>query len=175
MALAAASQCELSRVLLIPAANPPHRRQGPYASYEDRYRMVELACAGSPLLIPSRLDEGPGKSYSVNMAERFLQTETNASVYFIIGADAFAEITSWNRWRDLAKLVTFAVIARPRAEYQIPPETKVVPVNGVNLAISSSEIRERLAAGDANLDLPASVFTYIRQHHLFQHPGNTPA
>ena len=42
--------------LFIPAANPPHKEAG--ASYEDRYKMVELACAGEPRFVPSRLEEG---------------------------------------------------------------------------------------------------------------------
>ena len=84
------------------------------------------------------------------------------------GADAFAEISSWHRWRDLARLVTFAVIGRPGAEYQVPPDTRVHRVDGVNLPISSSEIRAELAAAADITDLPAGVLDYIRQHHLYR-------
>ena len=59
----AAETFSLDRVLFIPAANPPLKEAG--ASYEDRYRMVELACAGEPRFIPSRLEEGREKSYSI--------------------------------------------------------------------------------------------------------------
>jgi nicotinate-nucleotide adenylyltransferase len=51
----AADTFSLDRVLFIPAANPPHKEAG--ASYEDRYKMVELACACEPRFIPSRLDK----------------------------------------------------------------------------------------------------------------------
>jgi nicotinate-nucleotide adenylyltransferase len=168
MAEAAREQCGLARVLLVPAANPPHRKQGAHAGFEDRYRMVEIACMGNPSLVPSRLDEGPGKSYSLLMVERFLSETRETEPYFIIGADAFAEISSWHRWRDLARLVTFAVIGRPGAEYQVPPDTRVHRVDGVNLPISSSEIRAELAAAADITDLPAGVLDYIRQHHLYR-------
>jgi nicotinate-nucleotide adenylyltransferase len=167
MAAAAMEQCGLTRVLLVPAAHPPHRKQGARAGFEDRYRMVEIACSGNPKLLPSRLDAGPGKSYSLLMVDRFLNENPSAEPYFVIGADAFAEITSWHRWRDLAGLVTFAVIGRPGAEYQVPPDTRVHRVDGVNLPISSSEIRAELATGADITDLPPGVLEYIRQHRLY--------
>jgi len=169
MAAAAAEQCGLESVLLVPAANPPHRRQGARASFEDRFRMVEIACEGNPLFLPSPLDAGPGKSYSILMVERFLRENLDADPYFIIGADAFADITSWHRWRDLARLVTFAVVGRPGAGYQIPPDTRVHRVDGVNLPISSSEIRAGLAGAEAApVDLPPGVLEYVQQKQLYR-------
>lgn len=168
MAAAAAEQCALQEVLLIPASQPPHRRQGTYASYEDRYRMVEIACGGHPLLRPSRLEDGPGVSYSIDTVEKFLsEAVAGTGVFFVIGADAFADLRSWRRWQDLAKLVTFAVVGRPGAVYEIPEGARVRRVDGVNLPISSSEIRTKLAAGDADLDLPPGVLDYIRYKHLY--------
>jgi nicotinate-nucleotide adenylyltransferase len=168
MAVAASEQCDLREVLLVPAAHPPHRQQGTYAGYEDRYRMVAIACADNALLRPSRLEESPEVSYSIDTVERFLaDARQDRDVCFIIGADAFAELPSWRRWRDLAKLVTFAVVGRPGAAYEVPPGARVRRVDGVNLPISSSEIRSKLAAGDSDLDLPAGVLEYIRERQLY--------
>src|SRR5580692_8339546 len=82
----AAETFSLDRVLFIPAANPPLKEAG--ASYEDRYQMVELACAGEPRFKASRLEEprGSAKSYSIDTIER-VKTE-NGEVFFVIGADA---------------------------------------------------------------------------------------
>jgi nicotinate-nucleotide adenylyltransferase len=168
MAAAAAEQCLLREVLLIPARRPPHRRQGTYASYEDRYRMVEIACAGNALLRPSRLEERPGISYSIDTVERFLsQVVPVEELFFVIGADAFADLRTWHRWQDLVKRVTFAVMARPGAVYEVPEGARVRRVDGVNLPISSSEIRSKLASGEAGLDLPPGVLDYICEHHLY--------
>ncbi len=60
----AADAFSLDRVLFIPAANPPLKDVG--AGYEDRFKMVELACAGEPRFVPSRLEEGQEKSYSIH-------------------------------------------------------------------------------------------------------------
>jgi nicotinate-nucleotide adenylyltransferase len=68
MARRAADQYRLDRVLFIPAGNPPHKRTE--VSLEDRYRMVELACAGDPRFVASRLEEGAAKSYSIDTIER---------------------------------------------------------------------------------------------------------
>ena len=54
MAHEAAEAFALDRVLFIPAGNPPHKEAG--ASYEDRLRMVELACSSDPRFQPSRIE-----------------------------------------------------------------------------------------------------------------------
>src|ERR1700740_1867732 len=97
----AADTFSLDRVLFIPAGNPPHKGAG--APYEDRYRMVELACAQDARFIPSRLEEGHEKMYSIHTIER-VRAE-NGELFFVIGADAFAEIETWHRWRDVVAAV----------------------------------------------------------------------
>src|SRR5277367_2042221 len=97
----AAETFSLDRVLFIPAAHPPLKDIA--AGYEDRYRMVELACAGEPRFVPSRLEERDEKSYSIYTIER-VKAE-NGEVFFIIGADAFAEIRNWHRWEDVVRAV----------------------------------------------------------------------
>ena len=66
--------------------------------------------------------------------------------YFIIGADAFAEITSWHRWQDLVRLTEFIVVTRPGHHYATPPGARVHRLETVALPVSSSEIRRKLAA-----------------------------
>jgi nicotinate-nucleotide adenylyltransferase len=68
MARHAADQYRLDRVLFIPAGNPPHKHAE--ASFENRYRMVELACAADPRFVASRIEEGTAKSYSIDTIER---------------------------------------------------------------------------------------------------------
>jgi nicotinate-nucleotide adenylyltransferase len=166
MARAAAAQCELSKVLVIPAGNPPHRTAT--ASFADRFRMVEIACGCGPLFEPSPIEDCAGKSYTVDTVER-LRAEYGPDVawYFIIGADAFDDIESWHRWRDLVPLVTFAIVGRPGAEYRIPNNVCAKRVEGVELPVSASDIRAKLAEGQDNLDLPAGVLNYIRERKLY--------
>ncbi len=67
----------LDRVLFVPAANPPHKDLSGVTPYEDRFRMVEIACAPYSRFETSRLEERSGRSYSVDTLERF-RTRTRA-------------------------------------------------------------------------------------------------
>jgi nicotinate-nucleotide adenylyltransferase len=160
----AADMFSLDRVLFIPAANPPLKDTG--ASYEDRYRMVELACAGDPRFQPSRLEEGKEKSYSIHTIER-VRAE-NGEVFFIIGADAFAEIRNWYRWEDVIRSVEFIVVARPGHSFTAPPGARVHRLETVALPVSSSEIRQALGRGESPEELPVAVAEYIRDHGLYR-------
>src|SRR6202050_5128769 len=111
MAGAGADELHLTRVLFVPAHRPPHKGGMTYAPYEDRVRMVELACAMDPRFEASRLEEGPECSYSIDTSEKLQVTLTPADeLFFIIGADAFAELRSWRRWQDVARAVRFLVV-----------------------------------------------------------------
>lgn len=157
----AASQFGIGRVLFVVAANPPHKPGATHAPYEDRFCMVELACAGNPVLVPSRLEEGSQRSYSIHTIERARPD------YFIIGADAFAEIESWYRWQEVMRMVEFIVVTRPGHVYQTPEGARVHRLDTLALPVSSTELRRQLAEGASPAELPAPVLEYIREHHLY--------
>jgi len=159
----AAAAFSLDRVLFIPAANPPHKEAG--ADYEDRYKMVELACAGEPRFMASRLEAGSEKSYSIRSIERV--KAMGGEVFFVIGADAFAEIRTWHRWEDVVDAVDFIVVTRPGHAYTSPPGARVHRLDTVALPISSSDIRQALARGETPDGLPPAVAEYIREHGLY--------
>ena len=159
----AADAFSLDRVLFIPGANPPHKDAG--TSYEHRYRMVELACAGEPRFVASRLEEGWEKSYSIYTIERV--KAMGGDVFFVIGADAFAEMHTWHRWEDVVRSVDFIVVARPGHSFTSPPGARVHRLETVALPISSSEIRQALARGETPPELPRAVAEYIRANGLY--------
>jgi nicotinate-nucleotide adenylyltransferase len=168
----AADQFALDQVWFIPAAHPPHKAAHTGAPYEDRFRMTELACQVDPRFIASLLEAGGGKSYSVDTVERV--RELGQQPYFIIGADAFAEIPSWHRWQDLVRLTEFIVVTRPGHSYSAPPGARVHRLDTVALPVSSSEIRRRLAAGETPPELPPAVARYIAARDLY-HSAHSPA
>jgi nicotinate-nucleotide adenylyltransferase len=158
----------LTRVLFVPASHPPHKTAAISAPYEDRYRMVELACQGEPLFEASRLEAGQQKSYSIDTIERVKAALAPASeLFFLIGSDAFAELHTWYRWRDVVREVEFIVVGRPGCNYAVPPGARVNRLDTIALPVSSSEIRARLAAGEAPSELPESVLAYIRERCLY--------
>ncbi len=165
----AAGAFSLDRILFIPAAHPPHKDDLGCESFEHRYRMVELACQADPRFIPSRLEESGKKSYSIFTIEKLRPQVTD--LYFIVGADAFAEIHKWRRYRDVLALTQFIVVTRPGHGYLSPPGATVHRLDTLALPVSSSEIRRQLAAGEIPADLPPSVASYIVEHSLYQWPG----
>jgi nicotinate-nucleotide adenylyltransferase len=169
----AADTFALERILFIPAGCPPHKSDSTGASWADRFRMVELACAEDPRFEPSRLEEGEQKSYSILTIEK-IRAQWPVELYFILGADAFAEITSWYRWRDVVAATRFIVVTRPGHSYSAPDGARVSRLDTLALPVSSSDIRQRLAMGEMPDDLPPAVGRYIIERGLYDWPASRP-
>lgn len=166
----AADQLHLDRVLFVPAANPPHK-QGTGTCYAHRMRMTELACQADPRFEASRLEEGTARSYSFDTLTRVkAQLRPKDEMFFLIGADAFAEIGTWHRSADVIGMVDFVVVTRPGHDYQTPEGARVHRLVTLALPVSSSEIRQQLQTTGYSPELPAAVMRYIRAHGLYSQP-----
>jgi len=169
MARAAAEEFLLDPILVVPAAHPPHKTGVTHVPYHHRVRMAELACQGEPRLVVSRLEEGTVRSYSIDTIEKVRSgMAPSDELFFIIGADAFAEIRTWRRWQDVARAVRFIVVNRPGHRYAAPPGVRLERLNSVDLPISSSDIRRALAAGQRPPEVPQCVLEYILANHLYE-------
>jgi nicotinic acid mononucleotide adenylyltransferase len=73
---------------------------------------------------------------------------------------------------DLKRLVTLAVVSRPTSPAPVVPAGwRVVRVDGPAVDVSSSEVRERLAAGGSVEGLvPARVIRCIRRRDMYAVP-----
>jgi nicotinate-nucleotide adenylyltransferase len=170
----AAERFHLDKVLLVPAARPPHKNA--FADYENRYEMVRLAAQNEPKLAPSRLESGARQSYSIDTIERLrAELPPGDRLFFLIGADAFAEIKTWKRWRDVAEAVEFIVVSRPGHGYEIPPEARVNRLDTLNLPVSSSGVRARIASSGEVSDVPAAVLEFIREKGLYSGRVHAPS
>jgi nicotinate-nucleotide adenylyltransferase len=158
---------DVLKVVFVPAARPPHKGANSQAPFEDRVRMVELACAGEPRFEVSRIEEDFARSYSILTIEKML-ADGAGPLSFLIGADAFAEIETWHRWRDIVRLVEFIVVTRPGAIWHLPEGAQVRELSGLWLPISSSEIRRAIAADEPDVPVPTAVLEWIEQHDLYQ-------
>lgn len=165
----AADRFRLDKVLFVPAAHPPHKLNGQTTPFEHRYRMVELACAEDPRFEPSRLEEGQEKSYTVHTLEKLKAAlAPGDEMFFLIGADAFAEIETWHRGRDVLRMVDFIVVSRPGYELRVPEGARVHRLETLALPLSSSEIRRQLEATGSAEGLHPQVLEYIRRHGLYR-------
>ncbi len=173
VARVAAARFHLDRVLFVPTFRPLHKGGFAYEPYEDRVRMVEIACAAlnstsATRFEASRLEDGAESSYSIDTITRLRSTiRPDDELFFIIGADAFAELRSWYKWQDVAQFVTFIVASRPGYSYDVPPTVKVEPLDEMHLITSSSGLREHLKTAESMLDAPIGVIQYIRSHGLY--------
>jgi nicotinate-nucleotide adenylyltransferase len=164
----AAAGFQLDRVLFVPAARPPHKARVTHAPYEDRVRMAEIACSEDRRFEVSRLEEGTACSYSIDTIGKVRAAlSPDDELFFIIGADAFADLRSWYRWHDVVSEVRFLVVSRPGSSYAVPPGARVERLDSVDLPVSSSGIRRALASGERPATVPPKVLDYILQHALY--------
>lgn len=158
----------LDQILFVPAANPPHKPGASLTPYEDRFRMVEIACRPYAGFVASRLEDREEQSYTVDTLERFReQLGSGDRLFFLIGSDAFDDVCTWHRWQDVLRLTEFIVVARPGGAYKIPEGARVHRLDDLRLPVASTTIRARLAEGEATPELPQAVRRYIEERGLY--------
>jgi nicotinate-nucleotide adenylyltransferase len=170
----------LSRVLLMPAARPPHKGGKAISNSADRVMMTRLAITGDPRLDLSLVEmERPGPSYTVESLEALHATlGPDAALVLIMAADSFAEIESWREPDRLLELAEWAIGPRPgsdlpdraalRARFGAA-EARIHLLEGPSLDVSSSEIRRRVAAGRSIRYLvPRAVEELIADRGLYR-------
>ncbi len=174
--LAAASEHSLDRILVIPCGHPPHKPESCGASYEQRYKMVQLACEADSRLEASRLEEpflGNEPNYTIDTIRRVQSTlEFDQPLRFIIGIDAFAEIDHWRRAAEVRAAVEFLVVGRPDSAADVSANAGTCNAKYVDCAhpASSQEIRHRAKIGGTLADLaPPSVCAFVWEHGLYRH------
>ena len=98
----------LDEVWFIPNAIPPHKENGATAPWLHRFRMVEIACRADERFRASRLEESNQTSYTIHTLETVrAMLSPEDEIFFLIGADAFAEIGLWYRREDVFRTVEF--------------------------------------------------------------------
>jgi len=159
----------LDRVLFVPARRSP-LKQETVAGEQDRVAMLKLALAGNAgfKISAVELDRG-GPSYTYDTIVALRNDHPGASFFFIIGEDAFAEITAWRRAADLSGLAVFLVA--PRSS-QVPAEPPIQitwhPLSSAHIAVSSTMIRERIKnGGPVRYLVPDAVLNYIQRERLY--------
>jgi len=169
VALAASEAFQLDRMLLIPNRLPPHKQSVTGASFAQRLRMVELACQPHSQLAACGIENREGKSYTIQTLEQLcIEYGGSTQFFFLIGADAFAEVLTWYRVEEVFAMTEFIVAARPGFEYSIPKGTRVHALDTLAFRESSSEIRAMLAAGFNPDGLPEAVRSYIDEQGLYR-------
>ncbi len=167
----------MDQVLLVPAGDP-WMKPPPEASRGDRLAMVNLAIGTHARLASSSVDvDRVGPTYAVDtladLQRAFPQREPGQVVRwsFIVGADALADFMRWREPDRILQLADIVGVTRPGHRLDPPPipENRLTLLEVDSMDISSSQIRDRVAAGQSidGLVEPA-VADYIREHRLYR-------
>src|SRR5690242_14357803 len=171
----------LDEVVFVPTGQPWQKDDRKVSASEDRYLMTVIATASNPRFSVSRIDiDRGGPTYTIDTL-RDLRTERGdeAELFFITGADALAQIMSWQDVNELFALAHFVGVTRPghRLTGDGLPKDKVSLVEVPALAISSTDCRERVARGEPIWYLvPDGIVQYIAKRRLYRQrlTGGTP-
>jgi len=174
-------QFELEQVIFVPNRHPPHKDPGAVSDPEDRYLMTVLATATNPHFTVSRMEiERQGPSYTIDTIAEFARLYARAALYYITGADAILQILR-GEWEESPRLLALCdFIAATRPGFTLDHDA--VRANNVTgrrldnihfmeipaLAISSTDVRERIARGrPIKYLVPEPVEHYIAKHGLY--------
>ncbi|HUT31229.1 MAG TPA: nicotinate (nicotinamide) nucleotide adenylyltransferase [Sedimentisphaerales bacterium] len=171
------------KLVFIPAKCSPLKQTLPEAGDDDRLSMIALAIESNSKFELSDCElKKPQPSYTLETVRRFkVEYGVDASIYWLIGADALDDLPHWYRVADLIDECNVAAMFRAGCA---PPDfAKFAPLWGPErveklrrnivstplIDISSTEIRKRLAAGaDVGDMLHPAVADYIRQRGLYR-------
>lgn len=179
LATLAADAMGLERVVFMPAAQPPHKQGRVITSAANRLLMTRLAIASESLFELSLIEmERSGPSFTVDSIEELRVLYAGATLFLVMAADSLAQIDGWHEPDRLLSLVEWVVGPRPGIElpdravleerFGVAAE-RIHMVDGPALDISSSEIRDRVAAGRAIRYLvPRVVEELISEQHLYR-------
>lgn len=184
----------LGGVRWIPAGQPPHRG-APQVTAAQRLEMVRRSTAGNARFsVDASEVEAAAPSYTIHTLERLRrELGSTQSLVLLVGADAFAGLASWHRWRDILALAHIAVSHRPGFPVEMAslPEALASEFNArrlsdvaglkasasgaivtfamTQLAISATQIRKLLANDlSARYLLPDAVLDYIQTNSLYR-------
>ena len=147
--------------------------------------MLETACLEQPELAADDIEvRRRDQSYTVDTLRLVRRLHPDEPVFWIVGVDAFLEIGTWHRWREVFGLAHLLLLDRPGSTMDAPargvyerfrvdgipasPGGGIVKIDVPMLDVSASQIRAAIAVGNpvSNL-LPEGVEAYIRRNGLY--------
>jgi len=166
----------LDEVVFVPTGQPWQKDDRRVSPPEDRYLMTVIATASDPRFRVSRVDvDRDGPTYTVDtlrdLAAEYAASSVDAELFFITGADALASIASWRDSDEVLGLAHFVGVTRPGHTLTAHglPEGSVTLVEVPALAISSTDCRERVAAGaPIRYLVPDGVLEYVAKRGLYR-------
>jgi nicotinate-nucleotide adenylyltransferase len=167
----------LDSVVFVPNGNPPHKKDYDVADPEHRYQMCASAIGPNKHFGISRIEiDRPGYSYAIDTIDWFRGHCPNLeSLYFITGADAVVQITTWRNFEMLTQRCEFIAATRPGTNLErikvaldksILKHVHFMDIPGLD--ISSSNLRSRIRSNHTiRYQTPDRVVDYIKTEGLY--------
>lgn len=168
------------RVLLMPAAQPPHKSAGWLAPDQDRLAMCALAARDYDFI---QVDDWEirrgGRSYTVDTLGHLAAVFPEEELWLLIGTDMFLTFTQWHRWEEIGKMASLLVASREEGDReQLLDQQQRLAERGVRsrllqnppMPMSSTRIREELRRDGTTEKVCPQVLDYIREKELYLHP-----
>ncbi len=131
-----------------------------------------VATAGSELLVvDARELQRPGPSYTVDTVAELGEEYREAELFLLVGSDIVGELHRWQRVAEIAERARITVMSRAEAPAAANPKIGIdlLRVEVTHIAVSSSEVRDRIRAGRPYRYLvPAPVYRIIEEHALYR-------
>jgi nicotinate-nucleotide adenylyltransferase len=173
---------ELSEVVFVPAAIPPHKQHLQRIDAEHRLNMLKLATETDMRFSVSDIEiQRGGVSYTVDTLKVLRDIYSSAALFLIVGSDTLVDLHTWHKTGEILELCEVATFLRPgedsmeaiTGKIQLPAEQRECLLRNVidahRIEVSSSEIRMRLVEGQGIRYLvPPKVESYIYEHGLYQ-------
>ena len=166
-------QYQLDRLFLVPAAQAPLKPNDIQSSPADRLSMLQAAVEWDRRLEVSDLElQRGGLSYTIDSVRYFRKVYAQDQLYWIIGGDQLPQLHLWKDIAELARLIEFIFLERPRHPSKPAPAVtglRLHRCDGHLIEISSSELRERVRRG-LSLDyfVPHKVILHIQEKKLYR-------
>ncbi len=168
------------RVLLMPAAQPPHKSAGWLAPDQDRLAMCALAAREYDLI---QVDDWEirrgGRSYTVDTLGHLAAVFPEEELWLLIGTDMFLTFTQWHRWEEIGKMASLLVASREEGDRErLLDQQQKLAEQGVRsrllqnppMPMSSTQILEELRRDGTTGKVCPQVLDYIREKELYLHP-----
>ena len=195
----------IDEFLFVPALAAPHKLDREVSSPLHRYAMLALATETDPMLFVSTYEmDKPARRYTVDTLNHFRsESETSGDLFFVLGADSWAEITTWREWKRLVTMANLIVITRPgvgvstshvgsevaEQVVDLRGETKdvgpaitesgsrrIFVTDAVMLDVSATQVRHAARENriqDLDKLVPLAVADYIRKYRLYRNKNES--
>lgn len=154
---------KLDEFVFIPAFHAPHKIDKNPTSALHRYAMLALATNDEPNIKISKMElDAPERPYTFETLSKLKNELKNAQIFFVMGADSWAEITTWREWETVLTIVDIIVVTRPDYEIEFSHVTEKIKKRIIDLRrIFNAKSQSRKVAKSENLDKGKEQQIYI--------------